>query len=648
MFKKLLILFLGVFVLSFSAEASHFRYAHNTWRLISTAPNGDITVEFHSLQAWRASGPDMLPIVPGDGSSAIIGAVNDIGTFMDLSGDGYIVREYTVQHTYTAQSVTNFNGIFLAYSESCCRISNLINAADDSERIETVVDLNNGNTGSPVSSSPIILQMGKDQLNVINLGIADPDHDPFTCRMATQAESLISSLATIGTNVVSVSNNCRLSWDTTGGTTGDKYAVQIIIEENAPGSNCNPQASASGLGCGSVALDFIIEIVEGNAPTCTSLVPSNNVAFVGQPFSATFTGNDIDPEDVLTVLNLGLPSGASLNPVSGSMSAPPFPASFAWTPQESDRGTAKAVTVIFRDLRGLEGSCTIGIEVPDDDPPTCAISGQASNLLCQGGSSQFPFEGGESSDPQGLPLGFSWDLAGCGSNARISGQGEAISVVVEGRTGMSCDLSLAVSNGKRITTCHTPISVLPCETDCNGVPGGSAIFDQCGVCGGDGTSCTQCTESIINRDALDGSAFAQKRAVDVLAHRIRRLAKMVGGSAGKRALRTIKNAKLDANDMYNENWHRAYTFAEKVNVSCANVQFCTASDLSATKAGYESEAQNLKSLGLKLVTQYRSLLTKLGAKKVRARTKRARGTVEDAFEDAKGFIQQVPVSSLNC
>ena len=40
-----------------------------------------------------------------------------------------------------------------------------------------------------------------------------------------------------------------------------------------------------------------------------------------------------------------------------------------------------------------------------------------------------------------------------------------------------------------------------CIFDCAGEWGGNVVFDECGVCGGDNSSCTDCN-GIINGDAV--------------------------------------------------------------------------------------------------------------------------------------------------
>lgn len=52
--------------------------------------------------------------------------------------------------------------------------------------------------------------------------------------------------------------------------------------------------------------------------------------------------------------------------------------------------------------------------------------------------------------------------------------------------------SVAVPPEIRSERCPITISYGPCSTDCAGVPNGTAELDECGVCGGDGSTCVDC------------------------------------------------------------------------------------------------------------------------------------------------------------
>ena len=352
------LLFLGIVAVACSvfaevAEASHFRYGHVTWRRIGGPTSR--TVEITVTEAWRATAVDYLIYNYGDGSGSFASSpYTTIATLNDLAGEGYTIKQVKIQHTYPA------DGPYLVWAESCCRIGSLINAGNNSERLEMVVDLRNGNMGSPVSSIPVILQMVPGGVNTVPLAIGDADGDPFTVRMSTNAESRINALAAGPAGPLTVSPSGVLSWNTTGLAIGNKFAVQIMIEEHHPNG-------ASG----KVPLDFIIEIAGGTInkpPMCMLNGSASNLVNPGQPFTISLTGTDPDG-GMLKVNHLGLPPGATLTPPTNSTGNVPFTVTFSWTPGIADIGSAHAVTIIFSDPAGLQSQCSFSIQVNQLQPP---------------------------------------------------------------------------------------------------------------------------------------------------------------------------------------------------------------------------------------------------------------------------------------
>jgi len=364
------------------ANASHFRFGHITW----TRTAGD-TIVFSVTSAWREQLPagSGIPALNGHRATRLSfgdASVSELpelgvntfpmGSFVDLAGEPYVIVRFTTKHKYATE------GPFTVFFESCCRINSLINAGGTSERVETIVDLRDGNTGSPVSSLPVIVQMVANRVNTVNIPIADTDGDSISCRMATVAESSIPSVPTAGGNMLMVSNDCVLTWDLTAGGTvrEDKYAAQVVIEEHHSGN------------IGKVALDFIIEIVDtlaNRSPECTG-TSGLHIIDVGMPFTANFTGTDPDGDDLMLIA-LNAPTGSILTPPSGTIEPQPFDATFNWTPAASDAGTAHAINIIYEDPQGLQDicsfslqvrqtqidslSCTVEIISPDDDALVC-------------------------------------------------------------------------------------------------------------------------------------------------------------------------------------------------------------------------------------------------------------------------------------
>lgn len=471
---------LGLAMFASNAQASHFRYGHNTWQRIS----GN-TVEFTSTQAWRSGTDDNLAIAFGDGSFGIT-AYSTIGSFTDVAGEQYIITQYKVQHTYASE------GPYVAYSENCCRISTLVNAADGYERIETIVDLRNGNQGSPVSSIPVIVQMIRGGVNTVSIPKTDPDGDTITCRMATSAESLIPTVATAGGNTLAVSSGCVLTWDTAATAVGQKYAAQVAVEEIHAGNTSR------------VALDFIIEIIDGSLnqpPTCSG-TSGIQVVNVGQSFQGSFTGTDPEAGN-LRLDHLGLPSGATLTPAAGTIQASPFSATFHWTPQLADAGSAYAVTVVYTDTGNLTGTCAFSVRVPlcgdgiidpaasEQCDPSAAPTGCTGTEVCTNSCActlcgNGMIDVGETCDDSN-------SVSGDGCDATCQLEGGCGNGIVE--VGEDCDPGQSGND--------------PCcnETTCRHETGGTPCTDDNNVCTDDQCNSAGVCQHTANTMACDDGQF---------------------------------------------------------------------------------------------------------------------------------------------
>jgi hypothetical protein len=240
-----------------------------------------------------------------------------------------------------------------------------VNAGDDPFRVQTLVDLTIANS-SPVSTIFPIVAMEVNTLNNIALPIGDVDADTLSCRLATSAESGITSQPAQAFALSVGAASCIVSWDTTGTAVGQIYAVQIIIEESRGG---NPPH-------GNVALDFIIEIVPdlGDPPTCdVPPTPTGTVtASVGSPYSATIQCSDVDKNDTISLNSTGVPAGATLTPVLPTAGPSPISTVLNWTPMSGDEGV-HPLLFSCTDQVGLQVTCGFTIEVPlcsDPSPHT--------------------------------------------------------------------------------------------------------------------------------------------------------------------------------------------------------------------------------------------------------------------------------------
>jgi hypothetical protein len=390
--KLAVISFLLVLVgLTAPAFASHFRFGHITW----TRPAGSRTVTFNIVSAWRTDptnfpntvlGDSLNPISFGDGSNysgGLAGGQNvTTATGVDSGGVGFTIRSYTLTHTF-AGTGTTFNVV----AAGSARLSTIRNSPDSPYQVTTVVDLRNaGETGSPVSSIPVILQFAKgarDVPQLYALPIADPNGHPFTCSLAPRALSGLDNQPFTSVSgfvrALSVSSNCVISWDTSDTVAGQRYAAQVLITSGGATDITTR-----------VALDFVIEIqntVSNAAPACSGFSGTATISY-GTELSSDFTGTDTDLGDLLTIGSTILPAGATLSPAAGTTGTSPRVTTFSWTPTIAQVGSY-ALNISFTDSHNLSAQCPFAIQVvnpdtdgdgtPDntDNCPTVANAGQA-------------------------------------------------------------------------------------------------------------------------------------------------------------------------------------------------------------------------------------------------------------------------------
>jgi MYXO-CTERM domain-containing protein len=310
-------------------------------------------VRFQVSVAWRS---DYLPVdttslIFGDGTTnpGTVGSI--IGSGVDATGNQYTFYSYVVTHTYPAAS------IYTASFTSCCRLSNLVNAHDDSFLVQAKVDTNGGNIGNPVSFLPAVIQLQVGAVRTHFIPAADPDGTPVTCRFATTAESSITTTPPVATptNIaptLSASTNppgCLLTWNLLGASPGQQYANQVVLESTNPSDNQKNSA----------VVDYLIETVTSPIPTCSG---SGTYTI---PMGTTFT------QDLVGTSNIASPSltlqtiysNGVLTPISGTTAPSPFKSKLTWTPGLGEQGTFLA-TAIYTDAQNKSGFCSLTLIVP--------------------------------------------------------------------------------------------------------------------------------------------------------------------------------------------------------------------------------------------------------------------------------------------
>lgn len=361
-----------------SAAATHYRYGTLSWE---PTGNGN-EVLFTGGQAWRASAfgsPNVGAVVSGEGclqtgDGACIdlylkvnarSAINDwfSATFVDAFGNP------GVRHNFSAP---NDAGQPWAVSwGSCCRISQVssgnyhVNNPDQSESLQTLVDLTAPPNSSPKSTLPPINACPFEALCTIPIPASDAEGDAMSFRLSTASEAGDAAYTPPGppdaTNAATIDASTGvLTWDTRGATIGASdlhtlYSVQVMIEDART----------------QTPLDFFVEILpEGVSPPYWVIPPTpcgqTLSVSAGSPMSFDVRAKSDDAGRIVYVNHLGLPTGAGFPPVT-----PGNPASgvFTWTPTSAQAGSHLVVFAAEDDLGYPAPACPVTINVDLHPPP---------------------------------------------------------------------------------------------------------------------------------------------------------------------------------------------------------------------------------------------------------------------------------------
>jgi hypothetical protein len=387
------------------AYATHFRYGHYNWK-----PAGGNTIEFTIQNAFRRDGffcvnPATLAFVACTGPGALAG-IGDVfpefvGSTLFYPGDGtgaigsplgpllYRVTSIdpaknalfaqaldpgslpaiktTITHTYPT------TGNFLAFTDSCCRISAVdspnahINNHDGGYRVETLVNVGTGNS-SPVSALPPIVVCPISALCSFFVPAADPNSDPVRFRLSLPAEaSSVTSFVQPGPpnapNAAAINSATGLyTWDTTGATLAPAgfntlYSTQVTIMDLDSAGNVKSK----------VAVDFLIQLVPLTPPLPvfdhppTPACGSPLIAVVGGTISFVVQASIPSVTKTASLNAVGLPFGATMTPALPA-TGNPISSTFSWTPTTAQVG-AFVVTFEARDNPGQQVLCSVTIQV---------------------------------------------------------------------------------------------------------------------------------------------------------------------------------------------------------------------------------------------------------------------------------------------
>jgi hypothetical protein len=366
------VLVLVIAFISFSAVdtyATHFRYGNISWKQIDAN-----TVEFQVAMVFRSNyapfgglpvgktfTPD-LTFSHGDGTSR---SIQLTVTSVSIS-DNWSYAEGTFTKSYS-----NPNGVYLAFFQSCCRISTLVNNSDAQYRVETLINLGTGNT-SPVSTMPPIINL---PFGVSNASFVIPASDPngdvlsFSPTLSSQMGSNSSNPSGFSVDA----NSGIATFNTVGKFIGQLYNASVTINDNNGAR---------------IAVDFLIRIVQAsNPPVFVAPTPTSGTVFsidVGEELLFDVKAEDPDLTDVVTLQVVGLPATATMTPslpTSGGVGLP-VESSFSWTPAST--GTF-IINYTAEDNNGAQATSSVTIEV-NELVCDLGLSGTSTDVTCVGGS----------------------------------------------------------------------------------------------------------------------------------------------------------------------------------------------------------------------------------------------------------------------
>ncbi len=368
-FKRPLALLVVALLLSFSAEATHYRYGNISYVFMAHPHPDSCTIEVTVNQAWRSSFFGVTTV----------GDVATFTTVLNLSplGSGIVIDSDPVDITSTSLNAADdwFYGEFtttftihedssyVLWYENCCRISTLANNSDAEFRAETVVTPCSGGNESPRATiTPIVKLPEGVAANMFTIPAVDPDGDPLTFRLATVFEvQNDAGGGTFSSPFFSVTPGGMATFSTAATPKGSLHNCWVAIED--------------GKGSKST-LDFIVEVVDSggvNSPPSfdygvTPIPGPCIMAHPGDSVKFWVKASDPDSGQTVVITGVGIPPGAMFTPSLPSPGGNPDSVQFCWVPGPGDLGP---VVMVFtaEDDSAATASTAICVDVVPDSVP---------------------------------------------------------------------------------------------------------------------------------------------------------------------------------------------------------------------------------------------------------------------------------------
>ena len=370
LFKKrvLTLSFLVVMLLSsFDGNASHYRYGNIAWSRVNTATR---TITVTVTQSWRRSFYGAVNVgsvvntgtlLFGDGGNT---AINITITSVNLADD-WFYGSFTTTHTYAGAGT----GFTISYASNA-RISTLMNNANGNFSSQSIVNLVAGNTGSPISSTPPIINLPIGQAAAaFNIPAIDPDGGVLTYGLATVAQTSATNPAGLAINATG-----NATFNTVGKLAGQLWQGAFVITDSN-GSN--------------TVVDFMMFMVAANTPPVFdySVTPVNGAVFninPGQNVNFGIKALDVDVGSTVTLSAVGLPTSNFTFTPTLPTTANPVSTVFSFTPSIAQLGIY-IITFTATRNGGVQTSTNLTINVNTNPQFIAPTKSEATNYVILSG-----------------------------------------------------------------------------------------------------------------------------------------------------------------------------------------------------------------------------------------------------------------------
>ncbi len=322
--RCLRLLVLSLLLVAGDAMASHFRGGSITWQAMDLDNGGTKNdVEITVKTAWRFDSIDAITLGSTPSMPTAMTKISETRIFVSpvapFNGSGVPASaDYGLQTSIFRAYNLNPSTQYLVNFATCCRIANLVNNANGSLDIQSIIFLAQGNL-APKVDLPIIFEIPKRQVGgaaltnwTFPIGSTDPNADKLRYRLANSTE------LGGGTNPAGLSlnpNTGLLTWTGSGARAVGLYSGGVVAED----------LDEAGAVKSKTHVDFILSLVDKEPVTFTipSTIPETKNVIVHKGDSFTF---DISPDGVaIETQSLGDLQGTLTNPQSGRFTFTPGP-----------------------------------------------------------------------------------------------------------------------------------------------------------------------------------------------------------------------------------------------------------------------------------------------------------------------------------